>query len=118
MGCLVFIGFDTPWGLGVPTTSIRGPPPFTKPDVAEFGWAIVIAVAAVILGSAIRLLGLFVRPYVERLLVLLTPLAGLTVAGLAIAYAESTGTSSPAVLFSAQTPLPRLIAPLAPHSPA
>ncbi|HEV3133473.1 MAG TPA: chloride channel protein [Acidimicrobiia bacterium] len=109
IGFLVFIGIDTLTGLGVSTLSIPDLPPFTKPDVAEFGWAIVIAVAAVILGSAIRWLGLFVRPYVERRLVLLTPLAGLTVAGLAIAYAESTGKSSSDVLFSGQTALPGLI---------
>jgi chloride channel protein, CIC family len=109
IGFLVFIGIDTLTGLGVSTLSIPELPPFTKPDVAEFAWAIVIAVAAVILGSAIRLLGLFVRPYVEQHLVLLTPLAGLTVAGLAIAYAESTGKSSSDVLFSGQTALPGLI---------
>jgi H+/Cl- antiporter ClcA len=109
IGFLVFIGIDTLTGLGVSTLSIPDLPPFTKPDVAEFGWAIVIAVAAVILGSAIRWLGLFVRPYVERRLVLLTPLAGLTVAGLAIAYAESTGKSTSDVLFSGQTALPGLI---------
>jgi H+/Cl- antiporter ClcA len=109
IGFLVFIGIDTLTGLGVSTLSIPDLPPFTKPDVAEFGWAIVIAVAAVILGSAIRWLGLFVRPYVERRLVLLTPLAGLTVAGLAIAYAESTGKSTSDVLFSGQAALPGLI---------
>src|SRR5437764_380978 len=58
IGFLVFIGIDTLTGLGVSTLSIPDLPPFTKPDVAEFGWAIVIAVAAVILGSAIRWLGL------------------------------------------------------------
>jgi hypothetical protein len=42
-------------------------------------------------------------------MIILTPLAGLAVAGCAIAFAESTGRDSSEVLFSGQTALPGLV---------
>ncbi len=48
----------------------------------------------------IRQRALVLRPRVERRLVILTPLVGLAVAGLAIAFAAATGKSSSEVLFS------------------
>jgi hypothetical protein len=64
---------------------------------------------AVPLGSGIRWLGLFLRPYVERRLLLATPVVGLAVAGLAIAFAAGTGKGSSEVLFSGQSALPSFI---------
>ena len=60
---------------------------------------------AVPVGIGIRWLALFLRPHVERRLLLLTPVAGLAIAGLAIAYASATGKSSSDVLFSGQSDL-------------
>ena len=60
---------------------------------------------AVPVGSGIRWLGLFLRPYVERRMLLLTPVVGLAVAGLAIAFAAATGKGSAEVLFSGQSAL-------------
>ena len=51
------------------------------------------------------MVGLFLRPYVERRILLLTPLVGLAVAGLAIAFAAGTGKGSAEVLFSGQSAL-------------
>ena len=65
---------------------------------------------------AIRQLALTVRPHVERRIVLLTPVVGLAVAGLAIAYAEATGKSSSDVLFSGQTALGPLVQGAAQYS--
>ena len=65
---------------------------------------------AVPLGSGIRWLGLLLRPHVERRIILLTPVIGLAVAGLAIAYAAGTGKPSSEVLFSGQSDLGPLIA--------
>ena len=56
-------------------------------------------------GSAIRWLGLFLRPHVERHILLITPLVGLAVAGLAIAFAAATGKGSSEVLFFGQSAL-------------
>ena len=61
------------------------------------------------MGTAIRMLALLLRPVVERRSVLLTPVVGLAVGGLAIAFAEGSGRSSSEVLFSGQDALPSLI---------
>ena len=61
------------------------------------------------LGTAIRALALLLRPIVERRMLLLTPVVGLAVGGLAIAFAEGSDRSSSEVLFSGQDALPALI---------
>ena len=61
------------------------------------------------LGWGIRWLALFLRPYVERRTLLLTPVVGLAIAGLAIAFAEGTGRGTSEVLFSGQSALGPLL---------
>jgi MFS family permease len=101
----VFIGLDAWTGLGTFSLAIPGLPHFGSPTGAEFGWALAIGVLAVPLGSAIRWLGLLLRRYSERRILLITPLVGLAVAGLAIAFAAATGKGSGDVLFSGQSQL-------------
>jgi hypothetical protein len=101
----VFIGLDAWTGLGTFSLAIPGLPHIGSPTAAEFGWALAIGVMAVPVGSAIRWLGLFLRPHVERRIVLITPLVGLAIAGLAIAFAAATGKGSGEVLFSGQEAL-------------
>jgi hypothetical protein len=86
------------------------------PTAAEFGWAIVIGVAAALLGTGIRRLALRARTLVQRHRLLVTPAAGLVVAGLAIAYAAGTGHASADVLFSGQSDLPHLVGHAAGYS--
>ena len=105
IGALIFTGLGSWTGLGTFSLAIGHLPSFKEPDAAEFGWALVIGVLAALLGWGIRWLALFLRPHVSRRAVLLTPLAGLAVAGLAIAYAAGTGKSSSDVLFSGQNEL-------------
>jgi H+/Cl- antiporter ClcA len=105
VGSLIFIGLGSWSGLGAFSLAIPHLPTFTTPDSAEFGWALVIGVLAAFVGSGIRWLALFLRPYVERRMILLTPLLGLAVAGLAIAFVAGTGKSSAEVLFSGQDQL-------------
>ena len=109
VGTLVFIGLNTWTGWGTFSLAIPGLPPFTRPDSAEFGWALVIGVAAAFLAVGIHQLAVFLRPHVERRMVLLMPVVGLAIAGLAIAFAEGTGKSSSLVLFSGQSALGPLI---------
>jgi hypothetical protein len=60
---------------------------------------------AALASSGIRWLGLFLRPHVERRMLLATPVVGLAMAGLAIAFAAGTGKGSSEVLFSGQSGL-------------
>ena len=118
VGALIFVGLDTLTGLGTFSLSVPGLPHFARPDIAEFGWALVIGLAAAILGTAIRRLGLLLRPHVERRMLLLTPVAGLIIGGLALAYTEGTGKGSSDVLFSGQSQLGPLITHAAGYSVA
>jgi H+/Cl- antiporter ClcA len=116
VGALIFVGLDALTGLGTFSLSVAGLPHFARPDIAEFGWALVIGVAAAIVGTAIHRLGLFLRPHVERRILLLTPVVGMAIAGLTIAYTEGTGKSSSDVLFSGQSQLGPLITHAASYS--
>ena len=109
VGSLIFIGLDAWTGLGTFSLAIPGLPHFSRPDLAEFGWALVIGVAAALAGSATRWLGRLLHRYADRQTLIITPLAGLAVAALAIIYAESTGKPSSQVLFSGQAGLPPLV---------
>ena len=94
MGSLIFIGFDAWTGHGTFSLAVPNLPPFSNPDGAEFGWAIAIGLAAVVVGGAIRWLALYLSRTWNGALRLTAPLVGLAVAGLAIAYAEGTGRPS------------------------
>ena len=116
VGSLIFIGLNAWTGLGTFSLAIPGLPPLGSPTAGEFLWALVIGLMAVPVGYGIRWLGLFLRPHVERRIVLVTPVVGLAVAGLAIAFADATGKSSSLVLFSGQSALGPFIANSARYS--
>jgi chloride channel protein, CIC family len=109
IGSLIFIGLDSWTGFGTFSLALPDIPAVGSPTGSEFLWAIAIGVAAAFVGTAIKRLALFLQPMVARRRLSLTPLAGLGVAGLAIAFAEATGRSSSEVLFSGQNQLPSLI---------
>jgi H+/Cl- antiporter ClcA len=109
IGSLIFIGLDAWTGLGTFSLAIPGLPHFGSPTAAEFGWALVIGLAAAVAGSGIRWLGLRLQPLSLRSPPLAALAAGLATAGLAIAYAEGTGKNSSEVLFSGQAALGPLV---------
>lgn len=109
IGSLIFIGLRSWTGLGTFSLATPHIPAVERPDIAEFGWALAIGLMAAALGCGIRWLALVLRPAIERRMLLATPALGLAVAGLAIAFAASTGHSSAQVLFSGQSALGPLI---------
>lgn len=109
VGSLIFIGLDHITGLGTFSLTIPDVPEFGDPTVAMFGWALAFGLVAPFLGLAIRSLALFVRPRVEPRMVLLMPLLGVVVAGLAIGFGEATDKSSSEVLFSGQSAVGPLV---------
>ena len=116
IGSLIFIGLDNLTGLGTFSLALPGLPGFSQPTVAEFVWAVVIGVAAALVGPGIRWLALFLKPYADKWTMLVVPLAGLAVGALAIIYAEATGKPTSDVLFSGQDALDPLITHAASYS--
>jgi chloride channel protein, CIC family len=116
IGSLIFLGLDSLTGYGTFSLAIPNLPSAPHLDVAQFGWAVAVGAAAAVVSYAIRGLALFLRPHVERRLLLLTALAGLAIGGLAIAFAEATGKPSSDVLFSGQSALPPLLEHAASYS--
>jgi H+/Cl- antiporter ClcA len=111
IGSLVSIGMGSWTGLSTSAYAL-GPlslPAFARPDIADFGWSVLLALAVAIVSFVVfRLARLSVRVVAPRPFVLM-PVAGLAVSGLAIAFAETTGKSVNEVLFSGQDALPGLV---------
>jgi H+/Cl- antiporter ClcA len=109
VGSLIFVGLNSLTGFGAFSLTVPSIPHVGSPNGVEFLWAIVIGVGAAFVATGVFKLATLVRPIVERSRILLTPVAGLAVGGLAIAFAEGTGRSSSEVLFSGQSALPSLV---------
>lgn len=109
IGMLVFIGLDSLTGFGTFSLAIPDLPDFSHPTVAMFLWAIVFGVVAAFVGRGIQWLALAVRPHVEQRMVLLMPVVGVLIAGLAIGFGQATDKDSSEVLFSGQSALPTLV---------
>jgi chloride channel protein, CIC family len=109
VGSLIFIGLDSATGLGTFSLSIPNLPHLGPPTVGEFGYALVIGVAAALIGTGIHRLALVLRDRTVRWALLAGPVIGLAIAGLAIAYAAGSGKGSSEVLFSGQNALGPLI---------
>jgi H+/Cl- antiporter ClcA len=116
LGSLIFVGLDAWTGFGTFSLAIPNIPSFGRPDGPEFLWAVAIGLAAAVLGTAIRRVGLFLQPVVERRSIALTPVVGLGVGVLAVVFTEATGKTSADVLFSGQDQLPQLIQTAAGYS--
>jgi H+/Cl- antiporter ClcA len=109
LGTLIFVGLDNLTGFGTFSLSIPNLPHFGSPTLAMFGYALAFGLAAPVVGGAIRRLGLAVRPRVEPRMVLLMPVLGLAIAGLAILFDQATDKGFEEVLFSGQDQLPGLV---------
>jgi H+/Cl- antiporter ClcA len=109
VGSLIFVGLNDLTGFGNFSLVISHIPHVGSPTGAEFLWAIGIGLAAAVLATNIFRVARMVRPFVEPRRVMLTPVVGLVVGGLAIAFQEGTGRSSSYVLFSGQSALPTLV---------
>ena len=109
IGSLIFVGLNSLTGFGAFSLTISSIPHVASPTGAEFLWAIVIGLGAAITATVIFRLASMLRPLIVRNRILLTPVVGLAVGGLAVAFAAGTGRGSSDVLFSGQTALPSLV---------
>jgi H+/Cl- antiporter ClcA len=109
VGALIFIGLDSLTGLGTFSLAIPNLPHFARPDLAEFGWAIVIGILAALLGPVILWLSLSVHRYAQKWAMIVLPLAGVAVAVLTIIYTQATGKPSSDMLFSGENDIGPLV---------
>ena len=109
VGSLIFVGLNNLTGFGSFSLTISTIPEVGSPTGVEFLWAIGIGLAAAVVGTGIFKLARQLRPLVEPRRVLVTPLFGLAVGGLAVAFEAATNRSSSDVLFSGQNALPSLV---------
>ena len=109
IGTLIFVGLDSLTGLGTLSLAIPDVPEFGSPTVAMFGWSIAFGLVAPFLGRGIQSLALLIRPHVDPRRILLMPVLGLVIGGLAFGFAEATDKGFSEVLFSGQSGLGPLV---------
>lgn len=109
IGSLIFVGLDNLTGFGTFSLAVPNLPAAGTPTVSEFLWAVPIGILGAVLGVGIRRLALAIQPVVARRILLLTPLVGVGVGCLAVAFAEGTSHGSSQVLFSGQDALTPLV---------
>ncbi len=110
VGALIFIGLGRWSGLGAFSLAVPGLPHVARPDLAEFGWALVIGLAAAVLAMVLHRGAVLLRAVVQRQPLLWTPVAGLVVAALAVIFSQVTGKGTDEVLFSGQNQVGPFIA--------
>ncbi len=110
VGALVLVGLGHWTGLGTFSLSIPGLPHFTRPNLAEIGYALLVGLAAAVVGVGIRRFALLLRSWVQPRRLIATPLAGLAVAGLAVLFSQVTGKGTQYVLFSGQNEIGPFVA--------
>lgn len=104
IGSLVFIGMGDWTGLSTSAWELSPfpLPAFSGPDWSDFGWTIVLAIAAALVVFAVIEVAGWAKRLVATRPFVLTTAAGLVVAGLAIAFNQATGQPADAVLFSGE----------------
>lgn len=111
VGSLVSLGMGSFTGLSTSAFALEPVtlPHFGHPDVAQFGWSIALSIAVAIVTRVVMLGGLGTLGVVARRTMLLLPVIGLIIAGLAIAFHGITDKSVNEVLFSGESTLPGLV---------
>ncbi len=112
IGSLVSIGMGSFTGLSSSAFSLvpLSLPHFGHPNIAQFGWTIALAAAIAVVTRLVLVGGLTTSRVVARRTLVLLPIIGLVVAGLAIAFSKAADKNVNEVLFSGQSALPGLVA--------
>ncbi|UGQ12001.1 chloride channel protein [Yinghuangia sp. ASG 101] len=109
IGALFFTGLGDWTGLGTYSLAIHGAPHADTPDAAGFGWAVVIGLAAALVGAGIRWAALRLETRVAGRRLLGTAAAGVAVGLAALIYAEGSGHNASEILYSGQDALGPLL---------
>jgi len=111
IGSLVSLGMGSFTGLSTKAYALSPVvlPTYNHPTIGQFGWTILLAILVALVTRVIMVGGLRTNGVVTRRLLLLLPVVGLVVAGLAIAFHGITSRSTSEVLFSGQDALSGLV---------
>jgi H+/Cl- antiporter ClcA len=111
IGSLVSVGMGSFTGLSSSAYALAplSLPAFHQPTAGNFGWTIALALAIAVVAHLIRTGGLWTHRLVKPRPLVLVPVCGLVVSGLAIAFSQATGRAVNEVLFSGQDALTGLV---------
>lgn len=112
IGDLVSLGMGSWTGLSTSAYalgSIEGLAKFARPDIADFGWTIALALAVSLVCVLMVSVGRRTVGVVAARRFVLLPAIGLIIAALAIAFQQSTGKPFQEVLSSGQASIPGLL---------
>jgi H+/Cl- antiporter ClcA len=111
VGSLVSIGMGSFTGLSSSAYALAplSLPAFHQPTAGNFGWTIALALAIALVAHEIRTGGVLTHRLVKPRLLVLLPVCGLAVSGLAIAFSQISGKGVNEVLFSGQDALSGLV---------
>ena len=109
IGALIFLGLGEITGLGTFELGVDGIPEFGTIQFPQLLWAVAIGLLAAVLGTAIKLAALRLEKVVEPRRLIVTPLLGVGVALLAIAFDQITDHGAGQVLFDGESALGPLI---------
>lgn len=112
IGSLVWIGMGSWTGLNTSEVSISPLhlPTFVRPDIADFGWTILLAIAVAVVTFAIFRIARGTHRLAKPRPFLVLPAVGLAVAGLAIGFSQAADKSVSDALFSGETSIDSLVA--------
>jgi H+/Cl- antiporter ClcA len=113
IGSLLATGFASWTGLNrsaIALGPIQHLPHFARPGWGQFGWTILLAIAIAVVAHVLIRGGLLTHRFAAPRPLLLLPIIGLIVAGLAIAFSQATDKSVNDALFSGESALPGLVA--------
>ncbi len=111
IGSLVSLGMGSWTGLSTSAYalgSVEGLSPFARPDIADFGWTIALALAVAFVCVLIVRVGRRTVSVVSAKRFVTLPAVGVIVGALAIAFQQITGKPFQEVLFSGQASIPGL----------
>jgi chloride channel protein, CIC family len=111
IGSLISIGMGSWTGLSTSAYALGALPlpQFARPDAADFGWTIALALAVAVGSFVVFRFALTAERFVAPRPFLSLPAIGLAVSGLAIAFSYAADKGVDEVLFSGQDQLPGLV---------
>jgi len=109
VGSLIFVGLNALTGVGTFSLALPHLPNPGAPTLGMFCWAVVAGPVFAALGWVVREAACRVQPLVAARRLVVSPIVGLVVGGLAAIYAEASHKPVTLLLFSGQSALPQVV---------